>query len=68
MKGYWNSKKEMAPQKTKQALGLATEKGSSAWFTVLPIQDLGFNLNKRDFCDPDKLRYNWPIIKQVGNS
>ena len=25
--------------------------GSSAWLTVLPLQDLGFNLNKREFRD-----------------
>ena len=39
--------KEMAPRKTQRALDLATEKGSSAWLTVLPLQDLGFNLNIR---------------------
>jgi len=47
--------KEMAPQKTKRALDLATEKGSSAWLTVLPIQDLGLNLNKRGFRNAVKL-------------
>ena len=46
----------MAPQKTKPALDLAMEKGSSAWLTVLPIQDLCFNLNKTEFCDALKLR------------
>ena len=35
-------------------------KGSSAWLTVLPLQDLGFNLNKREFRDAVKLRYDWP--------
>ena len=39
--------KEIAPRKTQRVLDLATEKGSSAWLTVLPLQDLGFNLNKR---------------------
>ena len=53
--------KEMAPRKTKRALDLAAEKGSSAWLTVLPLQDLGFNLNKRQFRDVFKLRYDWPI-------
>ena len=43
--------KEMAPCKTKRALNLAAEKGSSAGLTVLPFQDLGFNLNKRQFRD-----------------
>ena len=53
--------KEMAPRKTQRALDLATEKGSSAWLTVLPLQDLGFNLNKREYRDAVKLRYEWPV-------
>ena len=53
--------KEMAPRKTQRALDLATGKGSSAWLTVLPFQDLGFNLNKREFRDAVKLRYDWPV-------
>ena len=53
--------KEMTPRKTQRALDLATEKGLSAWFTVLPLQDLGFNLNKREFRDAVKLRYDWPL-------
>ena len=53
--------KEMAPQKTKRALDLAADKGSSTWLTVLPLQDLGFNLNKREFRDAVKLRYDWPV-------
>ena len=51
----------MAPRKTQRALDLATEKGLSAWLTVLPFQDLGFNLNKRDFHNAVKLRYDWPV-------
>ena len=51
----------MAPRKTQRAFDLATEKGSSAWLTVLPLQDLGFNLNKREFRDAVKLRYDWPV-------
>ena len=53
----------MAPRKTQRALDLATEKGSSAWLTVLPLQDLGFKLimNKREFRDAVKLRYDWPV-------
>ena len=44
----------MAPRKTPRALDLVTEKGSSAWLTMLPLQDLGFNLNKREFRDAVK--------------
>ena len=53
--------KEMAPRKTQRALDLATEKGSSAWLIVFPLQDLGFNLNKREFRDAVNLRYDWPV-------
>ena len=44
---------------------LATEKGSSAWLTVL-LQDLGFNLNKREFRDAVKQRYDWPALKDIS--
>ena len=40
--------KEVAPQKTRRALDLATEKGSSMWLTSLPLKEMGFNLNKRE--------------------
>ena len=53
--------KEMAPRKTQRTLDLATEKGSSSWLTVLPLQGLGFDLSKREFRDAVKLRYNWPV-------
>lgn len=53
--------KEMASPKTQRVLELAAEKGSSMWLTVLPLQSLGFNLNKREFRDAVRLRYNWPI-------
>ena len=45
--------------RTKRAVELATEKGASNWLTVIPIKDLNFNLNKREFRDAIKLRYDW---------
>ena len=53
--------KEVATQKTRRALDLATEKGSSIWLTSLPLKEMGFNLNKREFRDGLSLRYGWPI-------
>ena len=55
--------KETAPRKTQRALDLVAEKGSSVWLTVPPLQDLGFNynLNKGEFHDAVKLRYDWPV-------
>lgn len=40
---------------------LATEKGASNWLTVIPIMEMNFNLNKREFRDAIKLRYDWEI-------
>ena len=42
---------EVAPQKTRRALDLAIEKGSSMWLTPIPLKEMGFNLNKREFRD-----------------
>ena len=53
--------KEVAPRKTRPAIDLATEKGSSMWITSLPLKEMGFNLNKREFRDGLGLRYDWPI-------
>ncbi|XP_074605797.1 uncharacterized protein LOC141858854 [Acropora palmata] len=53
--------KEVAPQKTRRALDLATEKDSSMWLTSLPLKEMGFNLNKREFRDGLSLRYDWSI-------
>ena len=53
--------REIAPQKIQRALDLAAEKGSSVWLTVLPLCEMGFNLNNREFRDAVKLRYDWPV-------
>ena len=51
--------KNSLPQKTKRAVDLATEKGASSWLTVIPIKDMDFNLNRREFRDGIRLRYDW---------
>ena len=48
--------KTSLPTGTKRAVELATEKGASNWLTVIPIKDLNFNLNKREFRDAISLR------------
>ena len=45
----------------RQNLVLAREKGSGAWLTALPIQALGYALNKQEFRDSLCLRYGWNI-------
>ena len=43
--------KGMLPDKTRGAEDLACEKGASNWLTVIPLKDLDFDLNKREFRD-----------------
>ena len=49
------------PTKAKRAVELASEKGSSNWLTVIPLKELHCNLNKKEFRDAIKLRYDWEI-------
>ena len=51
----------MSPEKTQRAVDLACEKGASNWLTVTPLKDMDFDLNKREFRDAARLRYDWPI-------
>ena len=50
--------RESATPKTKRAPDLEAEKGPS--MSLVPLPEMGFNLNKREFRDPIKLRYDWP--------
>ena len=47
--------------KAKRVLELARENGSGAWLNALPIQSLGYTLNKQEFRDSVCLRYGWQI-------
>ena len=49
------------PRKMKKAMGLALEKGASAWLTTLPLAEEGFNLHKQAFRDALCLRYGWDM-------
>ena len=53
--------KNSLPTKVKRAVELATGKGSSNWLTVIPLKELDYNLNKKEFRDAIKLRYDWEI-------
>ena len=46
----------MLPNRTQRAVDLASEKGASNWLTVIPLKDMDFDLNKREFRDPVRLR------------
>ena len=49
------------PKDTLRILEQTKQRGSSNWLSVLPSQEHGFNLNKREFRDALSLRYNLPI-------
>ena len=53
--------KSVLPDNTRRAAVLATEKGASSWLTVIPLKDMNFSLNKREFRDAVHLRYDWHI-------
>ena len=53
--------KNSLPTKAKRAFELAAEKGSSNRLTVIPLKELDYNLNEKEFVDAIKLRYDWEI-------
>ena len=50
--------KRSLPAKTNRAVEFAVEKGASSWLNVFPMKDMDFTLNKREFRDAVKLRYD----------
>ena len=53
--------KNALPEQTKRATDVAPEKGASSWLTVIPVKDMGFTLNKREFKDAVHLTCDWQI-------
>ena len=51
--------KSRVDQQLLRAVDLASEKGTSAWLTALPIEEHGFALHKGAFRDALCLRYGW---------
>ena len=47
--------------KAKRLFEAACEKGASSWLAALPLQRLGYIVNKQEFRDAIRLRYGWPI-------
>ena len=52
---------EEVDAKLHRLINAAGEKGASAWLSALPLQRLGYVLNKQEFRDSIALRYGWPI-------
>lgn len=46
------------PENTKTYVQQARDKGASSWLNALPIEDMKFTLNKDEFRDALRLRYN----------
>ena len=42
-------------------VNLAADKAGSSCLTVIPIKEMGLNLNKREFKDSVHVRYDWQI-------
>ena len=57
---YDNLKRSL-PEKMQRVVELGEEKGSSNWLSVIPLKEMSFELNKREFRDAVRLRYDWPI-------
>ena len=58
---YDNLMERMTDLKGRKMVELATEKGAGAWLSAMPINSLGFTLNKQEFRDSICLRYVWSI-------
>ena len=56
-----NQVKSSISGKTLRAVDLATRRGASSWLAVLPIRDMNFDLNKSEFRDAVKQKYDWEV-------
>ena len=61
LKSDFTRLKSQLPESQERALDQASSKGASSWLSALPLQALGYSLNKAEFRDSICLRYNWRI-------
>ena len=63
--GKWKEEmiaiKEGLDPRMKRYLEGAQEKGASSWLSCLPLETMGYSLNKREFRDSLCLRYGWKV-------
>ena len=62
----------MLQDKIQRTVDLACEKCASNWLTVIPLEDMDFDLTKREFRDTVRHRYDWaipvnPSVRVCGN-
>ena len=53
--------RESLDKKGNKAMDAITETGASAWLSALPMDKYGFRLNKQEFRDALRMRYNIPL-------
>ena len=53
--------KSQVDDNLKRYLDLAREKGSGSWLNALPLEQMGYDLNKQDFRDSICIRYGWRV-------
>ena len=54
-----STRRDLKNLKTQRAVEFIKEKGASSWLSVIPLKEMNFTLNKREFRDAIKLRYGW---------
>ena len=59
--GQLEEVKGLVDSKLKRSIELACEKSAGAWLSALPLQSMGYVLNKQEFRDGLCLRYGWKI-------
>ena len=59
--------RRVIPDNTVRAAGLASEKGASSWLTMILVKKMSFTLNKREFRDGIRPRYDWRIADTCSN-
>jgi len=57
----YDNLKRSPPEKMQRIVELGGVKGPSKWLSVIPLKEMSFDLNKREFRDAIRLRYDWPI-------
>ena len=50
------------PSDPLRSVNQSKDKGASAWLTAVPLVDQGLVLNKQEFSDSLRLRYNMPLV------
>ena len=64
---YIESINESIADDMKPYVKQACDKGASSWLNAFPIREQNLDLNKEEFKDALRLRYNFPLKKTTKN-